>query len=212
MNKRLNYRVTEQTEQRIKTVLELRHHHERSGFDVFINELLDHTCSDTITADNLFHFLGTNPEQEAYILSTVNKTGIEDLVREMRIGLLARLKTLNSGKKRLSMIDLEDPDSRKRRMGAGEKALEILVARLMAENDAAPENADKVFLSGGLLLVVGQVGKNTIAQFQRKYRDFLNTHHAKHGWYDAKLGQKHNQFTSRKYRALIEQYGMKASA
>jgi hypothetical protein len=82
----------------------------------------------------------------------------------------------------------------------------------MSENDAASESEDKVFISGGLLVMVGQVGKNTVAQFQHKYADLLTTHHAKHGWYDPKQGQKHNQFQSRKYRALVEQCGMDASA
>jgi hypothetical protein len=74
MNKRLNYRVSEKTEQRIKTALELRQHHERSGFDAFINELLDHKCSNVVTPENLFQLLGTTPEQETESLRIFGST------------------------------------------------------------------------------------------------------------------------------------------
>jgi hypothetical protein len=206
MNKRINYRITETTDQRIKTELVQRGFTGNGGFDAMMNTLFDHKCSTDITPASLLEWLDLAPEDQDYIADTLQRTGV-DLAEEMRIGLLARFRSLDAAQDHLKKIDLEDPEARKRRLGAGEKALEQVVTKLIAENNAATENADRVFISGGLLVMIARCGKQTAKDFVDKYAAALATHHGQFGWHSATEGQKHNQWSSRKYKALVAEYG-----
>jgi hypothetical protein len=146
--------------------------------------------------------LALTSEQAEYVFDVLDRTGV-NILDELRTGFLARIKSLDKARDRLTMIDLENPDERQRRLGAGEKALALVVEQYMAENDAASDVRDKVYLSSEFLKTMARAGKTTVVEFRKNNRPLFDTHNAKHGWYDTKAGQRHNQMVSRKYRQLM---------
>jgi hypothetical protein len=206
MNKRFNYRLEEDVYQLVQNKLTEPEFQGNHGFSKLLRSVLTHKCNTSITPASLLEWLNLDPEDQDYIADTLQRTGV-DLAEEMRIALLARFRYQDTAHSSLPTIDLEDPEARKRRLGAGEKALEQVVKKLIAENNAATENADRVFISHGVLKMVAHCGDKTVREFLHKYAAQLATHHEQYGWDSATEGQKHNQWSSRKYKALVAEYG-----